>query len=432
MAVNMCMGSKRIIKEVLRDEEGYESLRSEVSILKHLNFPGIPAICDAEETEKHLYIVEEYIEGMTLREMIQEQGTFDVKQTVFFGRQLTGIVCYLHSLKPDAVLHLDIQPKNIIIRDRTLYLIDFGNASYSKDYREKVYLKGTRGFAAPEQYQGKPVDVRTDIYGIGACLRFMLSGAEGKDGLEHIPKYMSHILSGCMEENSQDRFPSADLLAEKLKILETQLMSVLSGNCETEKNYIDRNYINNPEIISFAGTQSRIGTSVLAMAFTEYLARQGIDVLYVENNDTGMVGKIVRKNSGIKYDKGDFFYHGIAMRPSYGSKKIRIGTDRRVIIRDEGVFEETRAYADRLILVAGTRCWETDYTEKIINAVEKREMMNLESKTIWIWNLSGGSGEEKYMPGPGVSGIVMPYLSEKTTELSDMVYKRIAAQMGIA
>lgn len=241
LAVNHAMGSKRIIKEVLRDEEGYESLQSEVSILKHLNFSGIPMIYDVEETEKYYYIVEEYIQGRNLSEIIQTEGVFDVKNTVFYGRQLADIVSYLHSVKPDAVLHLDIQPKNIMIYDRKLYLIDFGNASYSGHLSEKAYLKGTQGFAAPEQYQGSGVDVRTDIYGIGACLCFMLTGIRGKEGISRVPEYMGHILSGCMEENKKNRFASADLLSEKLHIVEKQLIFVPAGNTKKEKNNTDRN-----------------------------------------------------------------------------------------------------------------------------------------------------------------------------------------------
>ncbi len=431
LAVNHAMGSKRIIKEVLRDEEGYESLQSEVSILKHLNFSGIPMIYDVEETEKYYYIVEEYIQGRNLSEIIQTEGVFDVKNTVFYGRQLADIVSYLHSVKPDAVLHLDIQPKNIMIYDRKLYLIDFGNASYSGHLSEKAYLKGTQGFAAPEQYQGSGVDVRTDIYGIGACLCFMLTGIRGKEGISRVPEYMGHILSGCMEENKKNRFASADLLSEKLHIVEKQLIFVPAGNTKKEKNNTDRNNINNPIIISFVGTQSRIGTSVLAMAFTEYLVRQGTDVLYEENNDTEMVRKIVRKNESIRYGKGNFYYQGIPIRPLYNSKKIRIETSSRVIIRDEGVFNEAKEYGNRLVLIAGISSWEEDYTALTVNIMEKRVVLNPQDKIVWIWNLNGGQGDEKYMPALGVSGYDMPYLSAEGENLSDMVYKKIAQQLDI-
>lgn len=429
LAVNIFMGSKRIIKEVLKDEEGYESLNSEVSILKHLNFPQIPAIYDVEETESHFYIVEEYIEGRTLYEIVREQGVFDVKNAVFYSRQLTEIVSYLHSVKPDAVLHLDIQPKNIMIHNRKLYLIDFGNASYFHDSGDKVYLKGTQGFAAPEQYQGSGVDVRTDIYGIGACLCFMLCGKAAKDSMNQLPEYIKYILSSCMEENREDRFVSTDLLSERLEILEKQLMCASTAECVKEKNNEDRNYINDPTIISFAGTQSRVGTSVLAMAFTEYLIRQGVDALYQENNDTGMVRKIVSKNSSIKYDKGNFYYLGIPIRPVYNRKRIKLETTVRVIIRDEGVYEEEKEYGDRVVLVAGTKYWEEDYTISAAKSVERRAIVNPESKFLWIWNMTDGSGEKKYMSNLGISGMTMPYLSSDTKELSDFMFGSMIEQL---
>ena len=242
---------------------------------------------------------------------------------------------------------------------------------------------------------------------------------------------MGHILSGCMEENKKNRFASADLLSEKLHIVEKQLIFVPAGNTKKEKNNTDRNNINNPIIISFVGTQSRIGTSVLAMAFTEYLVRQGTDVLYEENNDTEMVRKIVRKNESIRYGKGNFYYQGIPIRPLYNSKKIRIETSSRVIIRDEGVFNEAKEYGNRLVLIAGISSWEEDYTALTVNIMEKRVVLNPQDKIVWIWNLNGGQGDEKYMPALGVSGYDMPYLSAEGENLSDMVYKKIAQQLDI-
>lgn len=244
-----------------------------------------------------------------------------------------------------------------------------------------------------------------------------------------LPEYIKDILSGCMEENREDRFGSADLLSERLQILEKQLVCAPTVEYVEEKNNIDRNYINNPTIISFAGTQSRIGTSVLAMAFTEYLVRQGVDALYEEHNDTGMVRKIVRKDSSIKYHKGNFYYLGIPMRPVYYSKRIKLETPVKVIIRDEGVYEDQREYGNRMVLVAGTKYWEEDYTISVARSVERWGIINPERRILWILNMTEGSGERKYMSHLGISGLTMPYLSPDTKALSDILFGTMAKQL---
>ena len=113
----------------MKSEQEKESIQAEILILERLDREGIPKIYDIKETGDYFYIIEEYIQGRTLWEIIRSDGPFDLHDAVFYSRQLTEIIIYLHSMKPDAVLHLDIQPKNILIHNRRLHLIDFGNAA---------------------------------------------------------------------------------------------------------------------------------------------------------------------------------------------------------------------------------------------------------------------------------------------------------------
>lgn len=257
LAESIDVHARRIVKEVPKDEEGLESLKSEVSVLKQIKFPGIPEIYEIDETEEYFYIVEELIEGRTLCELIEKQGVFSLTDAVFYGRQLNAVISCLHSIKPDAVLHLDIQPKNIMIHEKKLYLIDFGNAVYAGEAEKKIYIKGTPGFAAPEQYDGRKPDERTDLYGIGACICYMLTGRRGGEGITQIQEPVKAILAGCMAGNREDRFPSCSCLAEKLE----QLWSGMNFEVEKQlqktdlekKQRVSRNQKSKRTVGSFAG-----------------------------------------------------------------------------------------------------------------------------------------------------------------------------------
>jgi predicted Ser/Thr protein kinase len=223
LTVDPLTDTRRIIKEIRKDEEGLESLQSESLILKNLNHPGIPRFYAMQETKHHFYIVEEYIEGKNLAQLIEQEGCLSLPLTVSYALKLTGIVRYLHEKNPDVILHLDIQPKNVIIHQSGVSLIDFGNAVNLRFPKTRRYLKGTRGFAAPEQYQGAVLNERADIYGIGACISYMLTGIRGKQGIARTPIAVRAIIQKCMEENPQERFENAAALEKALLYLKKSL-----------------------------------------------------------------------------------------------------------------------------------------------------------------------------------------------------------------
>ena len=88
----------------MKSEQEKESIQAEILILERLDREGIPKIYDIKETGDYFYIIEEYIQGRTLWEIIRSDGPFDLHDAVFYSRQLTEIIIYLHSIKPDAVL----------------------------------------------------------------------------------------------------------------------------------------------------------------------------------------------------------------------------------------------------------------------------------------------------------------------------------------
>lgn len=171
----------RAIKEIVyerNEKAGWKRrcLEAEVRILKQADHPMLPKIIDLLHTEAASYVVMEYIEGQTLEEYIRQNIKATEKQCIEWGIRLADVLVYLHELKPP-VLYLDMKPANVILRrDGTLKLIDFGAAISVWGRPESEQCMGTPGYAPVEQVQCGRVDVRTDIYALGATLYHLVTG----------------------------------------------------------------------------------------------------------------------------------------------------------------------------------------------------------------------------------------------------------------
>lgn len=184
LARHQRLNQKWAIKEINREYcENYgiisRQLIEEADILKNLNHPGLPKIIDIVEKEDVIWMVMEFIEGITLKEFLRQNKNANEEQILIWGRQLCKVLSYLHSRKPP-IIYRDLKPENIILqKNGRLTLIDFGTAReycYEKNSRDIIYF-GTRGYAAPEQYGGMgQTDERTDIYCLGVTLYSLFTG----------------------------------------------------------------------------------------------------------------------------------------------------------------------------------------------------------------------------------------------------------------
>ena len=226
--LNRCVA----IKEILKNKKYsvvLNSLRSEVYLLKKIEFKGFPRIYDIIDTEDSFCIVMEYIEGKTLNYIINEEGTQSEERVVQWGKQLCEMLSYLHSCYPP-IIYRDVKPANIMLTPRgDLYLIDFGIA---REYEEGALADetclGTIGYAAPEQYGGMgQTDQRTDIYGLGVTLYYLVTGNDPtKPPYEIMPIRQwnpelsigfEKIIIKCIQTNPNDRYQSCVELMEALE-----------------------------------------------------------------------------------------------------------------------------------------------------------------------------------------------------------------------
>lgn len=229
LAINEKANKPWAIKEVRKDgvsnfEVVKQSLIVETDLLKRLNHPNLPSIVDIIDYGDNFLIVMDYVEGVTLNKILQEQGPQDQDMVVDWTLQLCDVLSYLHTRKPP-IIYRDMKPSNIMLKsDGTIVLIDFGTA---REYKEKnnadTTCLGTKGYAAPEQFGGhNQTDARTDIYTLGATMYHLLTGHNPADPpYEMYPiRYWNPALSGgleniilkCTMQNPDDRFQSAEEL----------------------------------------------------------------------------------------------------------------------------------------------------------------------------------------------------------------------------
>ncbi|RMF22520.1 MAG: serine/threonine protein kinase, partial [Cyanobacteria bacterium J083] len=156
----------------------------EGKILQQLNHPYIPQYRDYFTIdERYLWfgLVQEYIAGQSLKELLEQGKRFNLPEIEDIARQILDILLYLHELTP-RVIHRDIKPSNLIWgKDEKIYLIDFG-AVQDKAVTEGATFTvvGTYGYAPMEQFGGRAVPA-SDLYSLGATLIHLLTGTPPGD-----------------------------------------------------------------------------------------------------------------------------------------------------------------------------------------------------------------------------------------------------------
>ncbi|MCD7955202.1 MAG: serine/threonine protein kinase [Lachnospiraceae bacterium] len=181
--------------------------------------PGTPKIYAVIEDAGSavLTVIEEYLPGDSLQELLDTQGVFPEAQVISIALELTSIVHSLRQSVP-AIIHRDIKPSNVLLTpDGQVKLLDFNAAKFAASDMQgrDTVLLGTRGFAAPEQYGFAASSVQTDLYAIGVLMNVLLTGklpaeqmAEGS---------LSEIIATCTQIDPKNRYASAEALIQALQ-----------------------------------------------------------------------------------------------------------------------------------------------------------------------------------------------------------------------
>jgi len=206
LAQDYRLGKYWAIKELSKE---HEIKQLEVNVLKKLTHPMLPRITDRLEEADKVYIVMDYLPGITLEQLQRQGKKFRMGQIVEWSIQLCEVFAYLHGRNPQ-VIYRDLKPGNLILtREGELKLVDFGCACfYLQGKKVRQTFVGSPDFAAPEQYGGESTPL-TDVFGIGATL-------EALCGSQRIPKGMKQIIRKCKKKNPRKRYKSIEVLKKEL------------------------------------------------------------------------------------------------------------------------------------------------------------------------------------------------------------------------
>ncbi|MGH4140238.1 serine/threonine protein kinase [Clostridium sp.] len=245
---NTRYGNLWAIKEVIKDIKN-TGILTEANILKDLNHVGIRRIVDIFYENNYLYMVQDYVEGQTLKEYVKVNSKMQMEKICRITSDLCDIVGYLHNQNP-AIIYRDIKPSNIMITpSEKVVLIDFGISKvYKSDIDKDARSAGSNGYAAPEQYGLGKCCKQTDIYGIGMLIYFMVKGKTPTTGVEplidenyeeDIDRNLKAIIQKCVKINILDRYSSVEVL--KKEILEALKVSVYEKTAKLNEYNIRTN-----------------------------------------------------------------------------------------------------------------------------------------------------------------------------------------------
>jgi serine/threonine protein kinase len=229
-------------------KEAQEQFTLEAELLANLKNEGLPRVTDHfTEPDGHQYLVMDFIEGDDLDERVRPGQPMAEREAARIMLQVCDSVAYLHTRRPQPIIHRDIKPGNIKITASGLaVLVDFGIAKLYHPAKRTVRAARavTPGFSSPEQYVGK-TDTRSDVYSLGATFYFLVTSEPPVEGIDRVskgaqltpPHQLNPALSPELEKiilqalavDPNMRFPNANHLAGALRLLLSGSTTVVTG-----------------------------------------------------------------------------------------------------------------------------------------------------------------------------------------------------------
>lgn len=228
-----------VIRKLKKEMARKRRLRSNFShgrkVQEHFSHPHIPKII-GHGSEHHIpFIIMEYIEAQTLRELVSQKSAILKNHPLNLIRQLAETIQYIHN---SGWLHLDIKPENILItEDNNLYLLDYDLAR--KHHHKAVKLRciaGTRSYIAPEIHLSKSADIRADVFSFGVVCYEILTGRRPFADFQSRLQYkinttptpvrklnpdagarLELMVHNCIAQDAALRYPSMSSILRELK-----------------------------------------------------------------------------------------------------------------------------------------------------------------------------------------------------------------------
>lgn len=225
--------NRKVAVKVLRgdlasDEKFIRRFQREALSASSLSHPNIVEMYDVGEEDGHYYIVMEYVEGITLKQLIQRKGPLTVPEVIDIMLQLTSGLACAHDAY---IIHRDIKPQNILILENGLVKItDFGvaMAMNNSQLTQTNSLLGSVHYLPPEQVGGKGSTMKSDIYSLGILMYELLVGKIPFSGENHVEIALKHM---------QDALPSVRSINEKIpQSIENIILKAAAKNPKNRYN----------------------------------------------------------------------------------------------------------------------------------------------------------------------------------------------------
>jgi serine/threonine protein kinase len=235
---------KLLRPEIASDPEVIERFRNELKLARQVSHRHVCRMYDLGEEWLSIYISMEYVPGEDLKSFIRRAGHLNEAKAVGLAKQIADGLAEAHRL---GVVHRDLKPQNVMIdKDGNAKIMDFGIARslHTKGATGTGVIIGTPEYMAPEQAEGRDIDLRVDIYALGAILFEMVTGRvpfEGATPLSIVLKHrseppadpqtlntqistgLSRVILKCLAKSRDDRYASAAEVLEDLNAIEAGL-----------------------------------------------------------------------------------------------------------------------------------------------------------------------------------------------------------------
>lgn len=196
-----------------------DTLRQEYDLLRGLRHPQLPQPMVYLEWEGMEYLVREYVDGVSLHELVTAQGPLAPDKVREAALSLCQVLNYLHNQNPPVICR-DVKPQNVVLDPSgRCHLIDLGAARRHRPEQQgdTVFL-GTQVTAPPEQFGYQQTDQRSDLYSLGILMRFLLTGSFEPSKQDNIgPRYLRRTIRRCTAFDPKDRYSSVRAVYRALK-----------------------------------------------------------------------------------------------------------------------------------------------------------------------------------------------------------------------
>ncbi len=296
----------KILKEEFASNEEFQRrFKNESKAIAVLSHPNIVKVFDVSFGDLIQYIVMEYIEGITLKEYIEQNGNLSWNDAVNFAIQILRGLQHAHD---KGIVHRDVKPQNImVLADRTIKVTDFGIARFARNESQTITDKaiGSVHYISPEQAKGEPTNEKADIYSLGVILYEMLTGTlpfEAESAvsvaimqLQTEPKLPTHInpliplgleqiTMKAMQKNLRNRYKSAAEMLRDLEMFKRDPSTVFQNNYfvdDSPTKHIDDFHYDNGQKVSSDDSEENETTHVPVISILAGVATAFITAIVV-------------------------------------------------------------------------------------------------------------------------------------------------------